>query len=138
LGKLKLSIIVPTFNCVSFIEDCLLSIINQSYDSKEIIIIDGGSTDGTVDIDLKNLNVHAEEKIQITADQKLTLIEAGIDIIQDLKQKIAKVQENLDQAKQELGQNISQVASDNATAVSGLSGQVSSLAAQVASMGGSH
>ena len=46
----KISIITPCFNAVKYIEQTILSIINQDYDNIEYIIIDGGSTDGTVDI----------------------------------------------------------------------------------------
>jgi glycosyltransferase involved in cell wall biosynthesis len=46
----KISIIIPTFNQGYFIEETILSIINQNYKNFEIIIIDGGSSDGTKDI----------------------------------------------------------------------------------------
>lgn len=47
---MKLSIITVVYNGVDTIEDCIKSIINQSYGDKEYIIIDGGSTDGTLDV----------------------------------------------------------------------------------------
>jgi glycosyltransferase involved in cell wall biosynthesis len=43
----KLSIIVPVYNCEDTIEKCLLSLINQTYENKEIIVVDDGSTDDT-------------------------------------------------------------------------------------------
>lgn len=48
-----LSVITIVYNNVKDIERTLLSVINQDYDAIEYIIIDGGSTDGTVDI-IKN------------------------------------------------------------------------------------
>lgn len=46
----KFSVIIPSLNQGIFIEKTLISIINQDYPNKEIIIIDGGSKDNTIDI----------------------------------------------------------------------------------------
>ena len=45
-----ISIITIVFNGEKYIEDTILSILNQSYRNIEYIIIDGGSIDGTLDI----------------------------------------------------------------------------------------
>lgn len=44
------SIITITYNASRWLERTILSILSQSYSNIEYIIIDGGSTDGTVDI----------------------------------------------------------------------------------------
>lgn len=44
------SIITVTYNAAQWLERTILSILRQSYPHIEYIIIDGGSTDGTVDI----------------------------------------------------------------------------------------
>lgn len=44
------SIVVPSFNQAPFLEQCLCSILAQDYPNIEIIVIDGGSTDGSVEI----------------------------------------------------------------------------------------
>ena len=48
--KPLVSIITVVFNGEQFLEETIQSVINQTYDNVEYIIIDGGSTDGTLDI----------------------------------------------------------------------------------------
>lgn len=46
----KVSIIVPVYNASKTVEECLFSIINQTYTNLEILIINDGSTDNSLDI----------------------------------------------------------------------------------------
>jgi len=46
----KISIITPSFNSAKFIDDCIQSVVNQRYPSYEHVIVDGGSTDNTLEI----------------------------------------------------------------------------------------
>lgn len=47
---MKISIITVSYNAVNTIEKTISSIINQTHENIEYIIIDGGSNDGTIDI----------------------------------------------------------------------------------------
>ena len=42
---MKISIIIPAYNVEAYIEKCINSVINQTYDDIEVIIINDGSTD---------------------------------------------------------------------------------------------
>lgn len=61
---MKISVITVCFNSGKTIKDCVQSVVNQRYDNIEHIIIDGGSTDTTLDIvrafASKNLEVFSE------------------------------------------------------------------------------
>jgi glycosyltransferase involved in cell wall biosynthesis len=48
--NLKFSIIVPSYNQGEFIAQTIDSILNQSYKNVEILVIDGGSTDSTIEV----------------------------------------------------------------------------------------
>ena len=46
-NKQKVSIIVPVYNVEEYFEECIQSIISQTYTNIEIILVDDGSTDGS-------------------------------------------------------------------------------------------
>ena len=47
---MQISVIIPTHNRIQFLEKAITSIINQTYNVFEIILIDDGSNDGTFDM----------------------------------------------------------------------------------------
>jgi glycosyltransferase involved in cell wall biosynthesis len=46
----RISIVTPSYNHVNFVEETIRSILLQGYPDLQYIIMDGGSTDGTVDV----------------------------------------------------------------------------------------
>lgn len=44
------SIVTPVFNGVKYLEACIQSVLNQGYSNIEQIFVDGGSTDGTLEM----------------------------------------------------------------------------------------
>lgn len=61
----KISIVTPSFNSVDTIEETIQSVINQDYTNIEYLVIDGGSTDGTIELLKKyktNINYWVSEK----------------------------------------------------------------------------
>jgi len=53
----KISVVVPSFNQVEYLELALRSIIDQEYPNLELIVIDGGSNDGSSDV-VRNYESH--------------------------------------------------------------------------------
>jgi glycosyltransferase involved in cell wall biosynthesis len=45
-----ISIVIPSFNQGAFLEECLRSVLDQSHPRREVIVIDGGSTDSSREI----------------------------------------------------------------------------------------
>lgn len=45
-----ISVIVPVYNVAPYVEACLSSIVGQSYENLEILVVDDASTDGSCDI----------------------------------------------------------------------------------------
>ncbi|MEK6492431.1 glycosyltransferase family A protein [Myroides odoratimimus] len=66
--NVKISVVIPCYNCVETIEVCFDSAYNQSYPIYEIILVNDGSTDGTL-IKLKEL----QSKYQTRHDTKIII-----------------------------------------------------------------
>ena len=67
-----ISIIVPVYNCEKYIEDCINSIKNQTYKNIEIIIVNDGSTDRSLELiqeaanDDKRIKIFSTENMGVS------------------------------------------------------------------------
>lgn len=46
----QFSIIIPVFNAAETVDDCIMSVVSQTYQSFEILLVDDGSDDGSLEI----------------------------------------------------------------------------------------
>ena len=49
-GGVRLSVIIPAYNCAAYLDECLDSVLRQLPADCELIVVDDGSTDGTVQL----------------------------------------------------------------------------------------
>ena len=69
---LKISIITVSYNSVATIEDTIKSVLSQTYQNIEYIIIDGKSTDGTLEI----INKYKDKIAKIISEPDKGLFDA--------------------------------------------------------------
>jgi len=46
----RISVVIPSYNQAEFLERAILSVLNQNYPNTELVVIDGGSCDGSVEL----------------------------------------------------------------------------------------
>ena len=46
----KISVVIPSYNQAAYLEACLESVFAQQYENTEVVLLDGGSTDGSLQI----------------------------------------------------------------------------------------
>jgi len=76
-STMKVSLITVTYNSAAYLQDCIDSVVRQRYPDIEHIIIDGGSTDGTLDI-IKKYDNHIAKWISEKDNGMYDAINKGI------------------------------------------------------------
>jgi len=61
-----ISVLLPTYNCDKYINECIDSILCQTYSNFELLIIDNCSTDNTVNL----IKEYKDERIKLTVKEK--------------------------------------------------------------------
>ncbi len=95
------SVCVPTYNGAAFIEEALHSILNQTYQDFELLVVDDGSTDATLDIVQSfpdpRIQVHRNpERLGIPANWNRCLELAGGEFVCLFHQDDVMLPENLE------------------------------------------
>lgn len=63
--KPTITIIMPTYNSERYVQDSIMSVINQSYEDWELIVIDDASKDKTIEIILNSFG--SDQRIKVIA-----------------------------------------------------------------------
>ena len=71
--KPSVSILMPVFNGIPYLEKSIRSILNQTFDYHEFIIVDDGSTDGSLEIIRKYANLN--EKIKLICKRNSGIVD---------------------------------------------------------------
>lgn len=80
----KFSIIVPLYNCEKYIQECLNSILAQTYKEFEIIVVNDGSTDGSVEL-VENYN---DSRIRVITQENKGLFHARLSGLRAAKNDV--------------------------------------------------
>lgn len=104
----KVSVIIPTFNYAHFLDDCLKSVLNQSYNNIEIIVVDDGSDDYTKEVvnkygnkivyiyqDNRGLSAARNKGIENSTGEYIQLLDSD-DILHQyaIKHKLSQIKES--------------------------------------------
>lgn len=70
-NNIKLSVIIPVYNVENYVEECILSVLNQSVNDMEVIVVDNGSADDSMKkikgINDKRVKVYSIEQCGVGA-----------------------------------------------------------------------
>ncbi len=108
----KISVIMPSLNVVQYIRQCIESVLNQTLEEFEILCIDAGSTDGTLEVlreyaekdnrvrivhsDIKSYGVQINMGIQMASSDYLAIVETDDFIADDMMEKLYTIATSYD------------------------------------------
>lgn len=78
------SVVIPNFNYGRFLEDCIRSVLNQTYANVEIILVDDGSTDNSLEIASKysdSIHILTQSNQGVNAARNLGIAKSRGDFI---------------------------------------------------------
>jgi glycosyltransferase involved in cell wall biosynthesis len=70
------SVVTPVYNGVNYIEECIKSVLNQTYETWEYVIVDNCSTDGTLEI-ARNYEGRDSRIRVVTPNEFVGVVESG-------------------------------------------------------------
>lgn len=110
--NIKVSIILPSLNVVTYIKECIESVINQTLRDIEIICVDAGSTDGTLEVlkeysekdkrikilisDVKSYGVQMNLGIHVAKGKYIGIVETDDYVPQEMFEELYLVAEKND------------------------------------------
>ena len=81
---MKISIITVVYNNINTIQDAMNSVLSQHYDELEYIIVDGASTDGTIEVIKEAIKRYPERSIKFISEKDHGIYDAmnkGIGLV---------------------------------------------------------
>lgn len=83
----KVSLAIPIYNVSLFVERALLSVLNQTYDNIEYLIVDDKGQDDSMDIVHKLLKIIQEERMSVSSSIRIILALGLQEILPSIMRK---------------------------------------------------
>ncbi len=117
--KPQVSVLMPVYNCENYVAESVASILNQSFKNLELIVIDGGSTDLTLEV----IKKFKDKRLRIIAHQKrFGLVESRNEGLSLARGNLIALQDADDIShRQRIAKQYAYFAADNDLAVLGTS-----------------
>ncbi|EDO7906981.1 glycosyltransferase, partial [Campylobacter coli] len=106
----KVSVVVPSLNSIKYIHECIDSILNQTLKDIEIICVDAGSTDGTLEV-LREYEKNDERLKVIVSDKKSYGYQMNLGI-KEAKGEYLGIVESDDYIKENMYQSLYKIAKE--------------------------